>query len=232
MPNNSAHIAEVDFVRGTAIVMMLASNFVTDLQYFYNYSKYEMFWQVFATITASIFLLIVGISLNLSYSRDAKVSKFIKRGAGIFALGLIITAVTWIFVPQDFIMFGILHLIGLSIVISYPFLKLDKKFALVAGMAFLIVGFFVTKVIVSNNYLMWVGFTTASFSSPDYFPIFPWFGLVLIGLFLGKWLYPEGKRIFEVPEIKSKPILWLGRHSLLIYMIHQPIFLGLLALII
>ncbi|MEM4248599.1 MAG: heparan-alpha-glucosaminide N-acetyltransferase domain-containing protein, partial [Candidatus Nanoarchaeia archaeon] len=61
--------AEIDFVRGSAIVMMLVSNFVTDLQYFYNYNSYETFWRIFATITASIFLLVVGISLNLSYSR-------------------------------------------------------------------------------------------------------------------------------------------------------------------
>ena len=233
MSNNSARIAEVDFTRGFGIIMMLVSNFVTDLQYFYNYSAYEMFWQVFATITAGIFLLIVGISLNLSYSKDKNIWKFVKRGALIFAIGLIITAATWIFVPQDFIIFGILHLIGLSIVISYPFLRLDKKFALVAGLVFIVIGFVITKIIASNNYFMGLGFTTANFSSVDYFPIFPWLGLVFVGLFLGKWLYPEGKRLFELPDIKfAKPISFLGKHSLAIYLIHQPIFLGLLTLII
>jgi uncharacterized membrane protein len=225
--------SEIDFARGFAIVMMLASNFITDLQYFYNYDAHQTFWWLFATVTACLFLLIVGISLNLSYATDKNIWKFAKRGALIFALGLIITAVTWIFVPQDFIMFGVLHLIGISIIIGYPFLKLDKKFALVAGITCLIVGFFVTKVIASNNYLMWAGFTTASFSSLDYFPVFPWLGLVLIGLFLGKWLYPEGKRLFELPDIKlAKPVSFLGKYSLAIYLIHQPIFLGLLALLI
>jgi len=224
-------IFEIDFARGSAIVLMVVSNLITDLQYFYNYTTYETFWRVFATIGASIFLLIVGISMNLSYSKNAKFSKFLKRGAFIFALGLLITFVTWIFVPIDYIVFGVLHLIGLSIIIGYPFLKLNKKFSLVAGLTFILLGLWIANTVVRTNYLLWLGLTTSSFSSLDYFPIFPWFGVVLIGLFLGKWLYPDGKSKFKLPEIKlSKPVSWLGRHSLIIYLIHQPIILGLLFL--
>jgi len=224
-------IFEIDFARGSAIFMMLASNLITDLQYFYNYAAYQTFWQVLATIGASIFLLIVGISMNLSYAKDKNILRFAKRGAFIFALGLLITFVTWIFVPQDYIRFGVLHLIGLSIIMGYPFLKLDKKFTLFAGLGSILAGFVISTLAAGTNALLFLGFTTSSFSSLDYFPIFPWFGLVLIGLFLGKWLYPDGKSKFKLPEIKlSKPVSWLGRHSLIIYLIHQPIILGLLFL--
>ncbi len=226
-------IFEIDFARGSAIFMMIASNLITDLQYFYNYAAYQTFWQVFATIGASIFLLIVGISMNLSYAKDKNIWRFAKRGTFIFALGLLITFVTWIFVPLDYIRFGVLHLIGLSIIIGYPFLKLDKKFALFAGLGFVLAGFVIGTFIASTNALLFLGVTTSSFSSLDYFPIFPWFGLVLMGLFLGKWLYPDGKSKFKLPEIKlSKPVSWLGRHSLVIYLIHQPIIIGLLFLFV
>jgi len=220
---------EVDFARGIGILMMLASNFVTDLQYFANYSAHETFWWLFAIATASIFLLVVGVSLNLSYSKDAKFNKFLNRGGFIFALGAIITVVTWIFVPEDFIRFGVLHLIGLSIIIAYPFLKLDKKFALAAGAAVILIGFLVAKLTAATNHLLFLGLTTANFSSLDYFPLFPWLGVVLIGVFLGKYLYPEGKRSFDVSDIRfSKQISFLGKNSLAIYLIHQPIFLTLL----
>jgi len=224
---------EIDFTRGIGIVMMLVSNFVTDLQYFYNYNVHETFWSVFARITAIVFLLIVGISLNLSYSRNNNFKRFAKRGIFIFILGLLITFATWFFMPENYVVFGILHLIGLSIIIGYPFLKLNKDYAFAFGAIFSVIGVLFEKLVASTNYLLWFGLTTANFSSVDYFPIFPWFGVVLLGIFIGKMLYPNGKRKFELPNFKfTKPISWLGRHSLIIYLIHQPILLGLLALLL
>jgi len=245
---NSERFWEVDFSRGIGIVMMIASNFITDLQFFENYNAHEIFWKVFAVVTASIFLLLVGISLNLSYAKSKDFKKYLKRGAFIFGLGLIITLITFFFIPHDYIRFGVLHLIGLSIILAYPFLKLDKRFSLVLGAILVFMGFLVKNIVLNSNFLLWIGFRTADFVSVDYFPLLPWFGVVLIGLFLGKWLYPDGVCRFKVPDLTKianqqflewknarhffirfiKPISWLGKHSLVIYFIHQPILLGML----
>ena len=66
----------------------------------------------------------------------------------------------------------------------------------------------------------------------DYEPIFPWFGVVLIGMGLGEFLYPEGVRSFtlpQIPEIVVRPLAFLGRHSLIIYLVHQPIIILVIA---
>jgi len=224
---------EIDFVRGIGILLMLVSNFVTDLQFFYGYSNYETFWWVFARATATIFLLIAGISLTISYSKNNSFAKHFKRGLYIFGLGLIITLVTWFFIPQNFVRFGILHLIGISIILSFILLKFDKKIALIVGIFAILIGFLIKNVNSATNYFSWLGLTTNTFSAVDYFPIFPWFGVVLIGIFLGKLFYPNGKRRFELKGFKQmKLVSWIGRHSLIIYFVHQPVILVLLSLIL
>lgn len=214
---------EIDFTRGTALLMMLVSNFITDLQYFANYSNFAQFWWWFARIIAFIFIFLVGLSLNISYNRakkegKANFSKFLKRGLFIFALGLVITAVTYIFLGQNYIRFGILHLIGLSIILTYPFLKWKKGVALGTGLSLIIIGLLLPA---------------PSVSSVDYFPLLPWFGVVLLGLYFGKTLYKNGERKFNLKHEVSKknPICFLGRNTLLVYLIHQPIFVAILYLL-
>lgn len=231
---------EIDAFRGAAIIMMIASNFVTDLQYFLGYTSHETFWWVFARATAFIFIFLVGICLTISYSGDKhkKFKKYLARGAYIFGLGMIITIATFFFIQQDFIRFGVLHLIGISIILAYPFLKLKKfQWTLPLGLAFILIGAFISHVNINSNWLLWLGLTSVSFSSIDYFPLLPWFGVVLLGIFSGKILYPNGRKrmftpIFNAQPKAAKPLSFLGRYSLLIYFIHQPILLGLLWLFV
>jgi len=108
---------EVDCFRGIAVLMMLVSNLVFDLSLFSRpHLSISTFWSCFARITAGLFLVLVGISLVLSYARvearQAGLSKYLKRGLKIFGLGLVVSAVTRIAVGQDYVVFGILHLIG------------------------------------------------------------------------------------------------------------------------
>jgi uncharacterized membrane protein len=215
---------EVDFTRGSALVMMLISNFITDLQYFANYSNFAQFWWWFARIIAFIFIFLVGLSLNISYAKakkegKANFAKYLKRGLFIFVLGLAITAVTYIFLGQNYIRFGVLHLIGLSIILAYPFLKWKKGVSLWAGLSLIVIGLLLPA---------------PSFSSVDYFPLLPWFGVILLGLYFGKALYKNGERVFSLKHnLKiSNPICFLGRNTLLIYLIHQPIFIVILYLLL
>jgi uncharacterized membrane protein len=226
---------QVDASRGLALVFMLVSNFATDLQYFKDYSSFGNIWFTFAQITAFMFIFIVGFSLVLSYNRaakenKAKFSKYLKRGLWIFCLGLLITFVSYFFIGADYIRCGVLSLIGTSIILAYPFLKAKPIWPAAMGVLFIIAGWLIWHVTLTTNLLLPVGFTTASFSSVDYFPLLPWFGVALLGIFFAKIFYSRISSL-QSSKPKLKPLCWLGRHSMVIYLLHQPIFLAILLFI-
>ena len=222
---------EIDFLRGVAIIMMITFHAVFDLWYFgYGFDISSGFWFVFARVTASIFLFLVGVSLTLSYSRSkgASFSKYAYRGLKIFSWGLIITVITWIFLDKGFIMFGVLHFIGVAIILAYFFLRFHVL-NLVLGVVIILIGIFLQGLVFSFPWLLWLGFVPSGFYTLDYFPLLPWFGLVLLGLFFGKMFYPHGKaRIRDVNNLITRFFCLLGRRSLLIYLMHQPVLIALL----
>jgi uncharacterized membrane protein len=233
--NPARRFWEVDFLRGIAICMMVASNAVTDLQYFTGYAGLGAFWFWFARATASLFLLLAGVSLTLSYSRAAASGaagfpKFLRRGLWIFWWGLAITAVTWLFLGSDLVLFGVLHLIGISIIISYPLIK-RKLASLAAGIAAIAAGLGLQATSFGFPWLLWLGLMPSGYRSVDYFPLLPWFGVVLVGISLGNILYAGGKRKFKMRMHENEAtglLSFLGRHSLVIYLLHQPVILSIL----
>nr|WP_269848894.1 heparan-alpha-glucosaminide N-acetyltransferase [Methanosarcina horonobensis] len=148
-------------------------------------------------------------------------------------MGLIITVITRIFFPGQYILFGILHFFGVSAVLAYPFLKYGKE-NLFFGLFFVLVGLYLKDRTFGFSALLWLGLRPEGFVTLDYFPIFPWFGVLLTGIFLGNSMYKGGNRQYKAPEadkfLLQKPFSWIGKHSLSIYFIHQPLFLGLLLL--
>jgi uncharacterized membrane protein len=225
---------EIDSVRGIALILMAAFHLLFDLNYFrfFQFENPSWHWQLAATFIAFLFLSVAGISLSISHAANPSPKKFLLRGAKIFALGLLITAATWIYPHEGFIQFGILHLIGLSIILSIPFLKF-KKLNLAFGFAFLAIGFFLQAQQFGFPWLLWLGFMPQGFYTLDYYPLLPWFGIILFGIFLGKEIYPNGKRHFrEKTEPKRLRFLsFLGRHSLAFYLLHQPIIIAMLFLV-
>jgi uncharacterized membrane protein len=237
--NAVSRYPEIDMVRGIAILMMILFHTVFDLSFF-GISAIDVsagFWRYFAFSTAALFLLVVGISLTLSHARaSASLSgyqlarKFLCRGAGIFLLGLLVTAGTWLYLKEGFIVFGILHLIGISVMISPLFFRF-KLFNIILGLFFIVIGFFLATV-TGPIWFLPLGVHPATFWSVDYEPVFPWTGIILVGMGLGEYLYPGGIRKFTVPGIPAfliRPLASLGRHSLIIYLVHQPIVILLLA---
>lgn len=235
---------EIDFLRGIAIIMMIIFHFLYDLVYFggYGFDIWSGFWLFFARTTALIFIFLVGISLTLSYSRATRAKltkrrrinlplKYIKRGLRIFGYGLLITAATFLFLENGVIVFGILHFIGVAIILAYPLIRYSYS-NLVLGIVFIAAGFYLSSFTLNFSWLLWLGLKQAGFYTLDYFPIFPWLGVVLIGLFAGNILYKDYKRRFRIREIGSlqviKQLCYIGRHSLLIYLIHQPVLIALL----
>ncbi len=233
---------EIDTVRGIAIVMMVLFHILFDLSYFGIplVDVHSGFWRWFALSTASTFVFLVGLSLSISYARNstkldrnALMTKYFRRGAGIFLLGMVITLATWLMIGEGMIIFGILHLIGLSIMLAPFFLRLGCA-NLMVGIGVVLIGTGLSA-FEGPLWLAWMGLHPSWFYSLDYEPLFPWFGLVLIGIAVGSMLYPGGKRLFDIPEIRVPPVgvlAAMGRHSLVIYVLHQPVILAFLLLFI
>lgn len=218
---NQQRYWEIDFLRGFAIILMIGFHFLFDL-HFFGLINFKV-PREFAYLIATMFLLLVGVSYNISYSRGHGWIYYAKRGLKIFSWGLLITGITWIAFPDNVIVFGILHLIGASIILVYPLISY-RYLNLVLGFASIAIG------IVFHGFIQ----SLIPFQTFDYFPLLPWIGVVLIGLWLGKLLYPEGDRRFKVRDINSRilnGLSFLGRNSLLIYLIHQPVLVAVIMLL-
>ena len=242
--NPTGRFAEIDLLRGLAVVMMVIYHVLFDISFFkiYAVDVTTGFWKLFAMITASLFLLLVGVSFTISAARaeltmDRRsfILKYLKRGISILLIAALITIVTWWYLGEGYIIFGILHLIGVSIIIA-PFFYHRKSLPLYSGVVFIVVGILLSAVR-GPFLLLPLGIYPASFYSVDYTPIFPWFGLVLIGMYIGELLYPGGRRGYSLPKIpdfhklfniQGKALALLGRHSLVIYILHQPVIILLL----
>ena len=233
---------EVDLLRGVAIVLMVLYHLVFDLNYFavYDIEVSSGFWLAVARAAASLFLLLVGLSLTLSHSRarllgqeDRFRIRLLKRIAWILSLALGVTLVTYLFIGKGFIVFGVLHLIGLSLLLAYPFLRLQRA-NIIFGLLFILLGIYLQTVSVDYPWLLWLGLAPPDFYSVDYFPVFPWFGLILVGMGLGRLFYPGYRRRIAVPDLSpssfARGLAFLGRKSLAIYLIHQPIMIVIMYL--
>ncbi len=231
---------EIDSFRGLAIVMMVTYHVAFDLSYF-GIAPLPVTtgaWRVLAIATASLFLAIAGVSLAISgahararLGRADFIRKYLLRGGFIFLLGMGITLVTWVLLPGDAIVFGILHLIGVSVMLAPLFLGF-RRANLVLGALVILAGFFMTS-LAGPAWLLWLGLRPPGFTSLDYTPLLPWFGVVLLGMYAGQSLYPGGRRGFSLPwkQGSRKGLLaFLGRHSLLIYLVHQPLILLAIAI--
>lgn len=233
---------ELDAFRGVAIVMMIAYHFMYDLYFFLGRRDvFSPFWSGFQHATATLFILVAGVStcLAASSTRLADLSwmrqwrEFLIRGGTIFAWGMALTAITAAALGQAAaIRFGILHLIGASVFLSFPFLRLPWL-ALALGVALHLTGSWLDTRIFEGIWtrFFWLGFAPEDMQSVDYFPLIRWFGLFLIGSFIGRKAYaPQGPDSLSLPGRDFLPFRVLramGVRSLPIYLLHQPLlFLG------
>lgn len=236
-------LGEVDAWRGVAICMMVVYHLVWDLAHLggYDIAVRSGFWRLFQIATAGSFTMVAGLSLTLSYQRERRTAppgglwpRFVVRAAVVFTWGVVISLVTLLlYGPDRYVRFGILHLIGLCIVLAYPLLRF-RWLNLVLGVVISALGPVMRSLDLEFPWLEWVAATPGS--GIDYAPLIPMFGPVLIGVFLGNSLFPGGSARYPVPTrvIESLPVRLLrhmGQNSLLIYLVHQPVLIGLLLLV-
>lgn len=219
-------IWELDFIRGIALILMICFHILYDLSVFSNF-KLNLdsgLYFLIGRASAILFILVSGMSCLLSKSS-------VKRGFIVLLCALLITLATYYISPDDNIVFGILHFFAISMIISSPFKKLNSIVLLILGTVIILTGTYLFKYIKpAGNALFPLGITSTSFSSADYYPLLPWFGVYLYGIAMGKILYKEKKSVIKI-KLKNTPVNFLGRHTLLVYMVHQPVIITILYLI-
>ena len=225
-----ARVAGVDALRGLAVLAMVAYHFAFDLAWFRvtasNFYR-DAFWLHSRTIILTSFLLLAGVSLVLAQATPRGRERFWLHVGRIAACAVAVTVGSYLVFPRSFIWFGVLHAIALSLVLLRPLA--DRPWiALLAGIAVVVAGNAIASPVFDSRMLGWIGFMTGKPVTEDYVPLFPWTGVMLIGIAAGHALARRGFAPVALFGRVPRAVRWLGRHSLLVYMIHQPILIGLL----
>lgn len=234
----------LDSLRGAALCSMILYHALWDLVYIFNvninwYSEGPGYvWQQSICWT---FIFLSGFCQPLG-------SRQIRRGLVVFGAGMLIWLVTALFMPEQTIRFGVLTLIGSSMVITALLKRTGLKINTRAGFICSVALFLLTRNVNTgslgfeslniavlpdrlyrNDFTAWLGFPGEGFSSADYFSLVPWFFLFSSGYFLCVAMKERGL-LRKLPDISLPPLNFMGKHSLGIYMIHQPLIYFILTL--
>jgi len=222
-------------LRGLAIIGVVFYHFCWDLSYFRFIGvdvSYEWGWVAFARALLAVFVFLVGVSLVLAHGQGVRWRPFLKRLAILVGAAGLITIGTLVAFPELFVFFGILHAIALFSVLCLPFLRAPPLLTGALGLVIVIAAFAISLPEFSAKPLAWIGFWDIAPPTNDLVPVFPWFGVALLGVATAKLVLnsPLGPRLAAFAP-QARPWRWLavlGRWTLVIYLVHQPIFLAVL----
>lgn len=234
MENTNRYTA-LDILRGFALINMIIYHAIWDMVNIFNIkmpwftSRCGFIWQ---QIICCTFILLSGFCFNLG-------SHKLKRGLTVIGCSIAISLITAVFMPKNIILFGVLSLIGSGMLIMIPLDKVFKKINPYIGLIIFICLFVclrnvnqggLPEVWYANLITAYLGFPPDSFVSQDYFSLIPWLFLYIAGYFL-YGIFKNQRFLTYLTLVQNKPLEWIGRHSLIIYMAHQPILYVLLSLI-
>jgi len=228
-------IWELDAFRGICIIGMVLVHLVYDLTDLYRIIDWEYpdWFEFIKNWGGLLFLLISGICATLG-------KRSVRRGLIVFGCGMVVTAVTYGmylfgFDKSIIIYFGVLQCLGFCMILWWLCKRLPTWLLAVLGVVFIAAGLYLQSVtLVNHMWLIPLGVMPPAFYTSDYFPLLPNFGYFLIGAVVGRTLYRKKYTIF--PRINPKNLIiralsFCGRHSLWIYLLHQPILSGLCMLL-
>ncbi|MFZ1773153.1 MAG: heparan-alpha-glucosaminide N-acetyltransferase [Rhizobiaceae bacterium] len=223
-------LAALDVARGVALAAMAVYHFAWDLEFF-GFAEPGMTaqlpWKLFARSIATSFLFLAGVSFFLAHGRGFSFAKFWPRFAQIAAAALAISIATRLAMPDSFIFFGILHEIAAASLIGIFAVRLPALPILaLALMAFLLPQLF-TDAAFNTRWLAWTGFAETAPRSNDLVTFFPWTAAFLGGLGITKAASGILPKLANQVPAWLKPAEWAGKHSLIIYLVHQPVLIGL-----
>lgn len=237
---------EVDVARTAAIAMMVVFHAVYDLDFLSGGTvgpdPEAPAWVALRAATGISFVGVAGVSFWISNARARAAGlrgaalwrKHARRGLQVMGWGLVVSAVTLAALgTEDYVRFGVLSAIGASILIGPLVVRLGVWNAAL-GAAVVVAGLLAGGVDSGAPGAFVLGFSAPDGSGVDWYPLMPWFGVFAIGMAVGAWLYPDGRRgplTGRLPARSPAPLLAVpGRHSLAVYLLHQPVLIALLAL--
>lgn len=227
-------IWELDALRGFAVLCVVVLHFLYDLQALMGIPIVEN-PVVYAIMQYGGILFVVLSGLCATLGRRS-----FRRGVLVFGCGMGITLVTVVMVKLGMahesviIWFGVLHLLGACMMIWPVCKKLPVWVLAVLGVIFVVLGFRFDAMRVESPWFIWLGLRYQGFATSDYFPLFPHLGWFLLGAVLGRTAYRSKTTLLPKFPAEAAPVRffrWCGTHSLWIYLIHQPVIYGILALI-
>jgi uncharacterized membrane protein len=226
--------AGIDALRGFAVAQMIVYHFIYDLNYF-GWLHFAMTrdqpWIGWRTAIVTQFLLLVGVSLVLRHAFKPAWSDFWPRWLQIAGAALLVSAGSWWVFHDRFIYFGILHYIAVALILARLLVPLGRV-NIGLGIIALLVGLLFKNSLFDPTELNWIGFMTYKPRTEDYVPVFPWLGVTLIGVGLGASWQRAGFAI--TPALRGfnaappRLLVFLGTWALTVYLVHQPLLLGLL----
>ena len=222
---------ELDFFRGLAIIGMVVFHYLFILMFIgaKDYKLYEGGFLLLARSVQFTFITLAGISMAISWNLKKSKTRQVKRGLKVLLCAALVSLGSYLILPDYFIRFGILHMIGTSIILLTPLVH-KKYIHLLIAPAIYLGSFFHTPMNTFESFWYATGIDGWNkYYTLDYFSLMPWAALVSLGIFLGHILYEKNLLSTKMPKAIA-PINFLGRHSLLIYMIHPIILILIIAL--
>lgn len=233
VPARRTRIWEIDFLRGVSIILVVGYHLLFDLGEFVGVQRFlgwstnlsSVSWQIAQHFFAGLFVLLSGTSSTLTRSN-------VRRGLRLLAVSLLVTAATYAIDPASVVIFGILQCLAVSMLIyGALFEKAGAAAAAFCGAAIFVLTAALPALkkalALRSDWLMPLGLPSPSYSSFDYFPLIPWLGVFLIGAALGKSVYASKKSLLPW-RMPANFVNFAGRHSLIIYILHQPLIMGVL----
>ncbi len=227
--NMSKRFFELDLLRGAAVILMVLFHIGYDIAYF-GYASYvttqDVEWIIFRGIVLSMFLLAVGMSAYLAYRDGVQYSKLITTLEKLILISVVISVGSYFVFPKEWIYFGVIHFIVVALVTSLIFVK-TPNLSLVVGLG-IITSYLIGLSPLDRLFLYSVEHWSIPVHTVDVVSFTPWFGVVLLGVFI------MDRKIFGLSiheNVTTRRVAFLGQHSLVIYLLHQPALFGLFYII-
>lgn len=224
-----ARLLWLDAARGLAVIAMIAFHLIWDLAHF-GYVEQSIPWstpvRTFGHGIAFSFLFIAGFSLALAHRDHIRWSAFWRRFGLIAGAAALVSIGTYVVFPDAWVFFGILHVIATASLVALPFLRAPWWLTLGVGTASLAAPWFISSPALNSDWLLWLGLGDREPMTQDWRPFFPWSGALLMGVAVGQMSSTaRGGTLDKLRGAKSLALI--GRHSLIIYILHQPALFAL-----